>query len=220
MTSLGFDDIRVAIAKGRILSQMKPRWIEAEFPWPLQSDSAKLWFEASRSGPGAIIVRGQDVATLVARGVADLGVVGTDLLVERRLNDVLQVADLDVAECRVVLAGEQSTRPDGPFLVASKYQNITRDFLNRNHLQADIVPMGGSLELAPVIGLAPYIVDIVDTGVTLRQHHLVEIETVMHSHACLIANPAHWRAKPEVVAIRDQLLQHQDGVNQAGGLAR
>lgn len=203
-----YEDIRIAIGKGRILEQLVPRWLEAKFPWPLEPKSRQLWFAGSHQGPGAMIVRGPDVATLVARGAADIGIVGTDLVVERGAQDILQVGDLDLARCRVVLAGMSEKRPDGPFLVASKYQRITRDFLQRHHLQADIVPLSGSLELAPLIGLAPYIVDVVETGETLRQHHLIEIETIMLAHACLIANPAHWRAKPEVVAIRDRLVQH------------
>jgi ATP phosphoribosyltransferase len=129
-------------------------------------------------------------------------------LEERDSDDVLQVGDLDLAVCRVVLAGRTSERPDGPFLVASKYRRLTERYLERRHWQADIVPLSGSLELAPLIGLAPYIVDIVETGETLRQHHLVEIETVMTSNARLIANPAHWRAKPEVPAVRDRLMNH------------
>jgi ATP phosphoribosyltransferase len=203
-----FHDTRVAIAKGRILEQVVPRWREAQLPWPLAAQSRQLWFSGSDEGPGAMIVRGPDVPTLVARGAADLGIVGSDLLVERGMQNVLQVGDLDLALCRVVLAGIRDTLPDGPFQVASKYQTITRDYLASRHFQADIVPLSGSLELAPLIGLAPYIVDIVETGETLRQHHLVELETIMHSHACLIANPAHWRAKPEVVLIRDRLMRH------------
>ncbi|MCL5065111.1 MAG: ATP phosphoribosyltransferase [Firmicutes bacterium] len=203
-----FHDIRVAIAKGRILEQLVPRWTKAHLPWPIEPESRQLWFSGDDAGPGAMIVRGPDVPTLVARGAADLGIVGTDLLVERGIQGVLEVGDLDLAECRVVLAGTSGKRPDGPFRVASKYQKITRDYLDRNHFQADIVRLSGSLELAPLIGLAAYIVDIVETGETLRQHRLIEIETIMPSHACLIANPAHWRAKPEVVTIRDRLVQH------------
>lgn len=203
-----YNDVRVAIAKGRILEQLVPRWSEAGLDWPLASTSRQLWFSGSDQGPGSIIVRGPDVATLVARGTADLGIVGSDLLAEHEPDNILQVGRLNLARCRVVLAGIRPELPNGPFLVASKYRKITRDYLERHHWQADIVPLSGSLELAPLIGLAPYIVDIVETGETLREHHLVEIDTVMKSHACLIANPAHWRAKPEVVAIRDRLLKH------------
>ncbi len=203
-----FDDVRIAIAKGRILEQVIPRWRSAGLGWPLAPASRQLWFKGTREGPGGLIVRGPDVPVLVARGAADLGIVGADLLEEQGPIDVLEVADLDLAICRVVLAGVRPELPDGPFVVASKYRRITEGYLARRHFQADIVRLSGSLELAPLIGLAPYIIDIVETGETLRQHRLNEIEIVMQSHARLIANPAHWRSKPEVVAIRDRLVHH------------
>lgn len=200
-----YRDVRVALAKGRIMEQVQSRWQASPFPWRLESDSRRLWFEGDAHGPGAFIVRGPDIPVLVERGVADLGIVGADLLAERGESDVLVVARLRIAECRVVLAGRDRTPPDGPFLVASKYRRLTSAYLAKKHWQADIVPLSGSLELAPWIGLAPYIVDIVETGETLREHGLVEIETVFFSSAALIANPAHWRTKPEVVAVRDRL---------------
>ncbi len=203
-----FEDVRIAIAKGRILEQVVPRWQSAGLVWPLAAESRQLWFEGTPGGPGGLIVRGPDVPVLVARGAADLGIVGADLLEEQGPIDVLEVADLDLAVCRVVLAGIKPELPDGPFVVASKYRRITERYLERRHFQADIVRLSGSLELAPLIGLASYIIDIVETGETLRQHRLREIETVMPSHARLIANPAHWRSKPEVVVIRDRLMRH------------
>lgn len=200
-----FGDVRVALAKGRIMEQVASRWEASPFPWRLRPDSRRLWFEGDDEGPGAFIVRGPDIPVLVERGVADLGIVGMDLLAERGESDLLVVSRLKLAQCRVVLAGKDRTPPDGPFLVASKYRRLTSAYLARKHWQADIVPLSGSLELAPWIGLAPYIVDIVETGETLREHDLVEIETVFTSSAVLIANPAHWRTKPEVVAVRDRL---------------
>ncbi|MCL6562033.1 MAG: ATP phosphoribosyltransferase [Firmicutes bacterium] len=197
----------VAIAKGRIQEELLPLWSQAGFPWPLTDGSRQLWFEPGRDRPGAIIVRGPDVPVLVAQGVADLGVVGRDLLIEYPEWDILEVGELPVARCRVVLAGRTPQPPDGPFRVASKYRRITRNFLRQKQWLAEIVPLSGSLELAPLVGLAPYIVDIVETGRTLREHHLVEIETILFSSAEVIANPAHWRAKEAVVEVADRLLK-------------
>ncbi|MBX5466446.1 MAG: ATP phosphoribosyltransferase [Firmicutes bacterium] len=195
----------MAIAKGRVQEELVPLWQAAGFRWRLAAGSRQLWFAPNGDEPGAIIVRGPDVPVLVAQGVADLGVVGQDLLREYPDWEVLQVASLPVARCRVVLAGQRPEPPVGPFRVASKYRRITAEYLRQRQWLAEIVPLSGSLELAPLIGLAPYIVDIVETGQTLREHHLVEIETILPSEAQLIANPAHWRSKPEVVAVRDRL---------------
>lgn len=205
--AVDFHNVTVAVAKGRILDELLTRWPSLGFEWPLAEDSRQLWFQGSSRTPGVIIVRGPDVAVLVERGVADLGVVGSDLLIERGELDVLEVGDLDMARCRVVLAGKTPAPPQGPFRVATKYRRIAESYLERRHWVADIVPLSGSLELAPLVGLAPYIIDIVDTGRTLREHGLVEIETIHHAGARLIANPAFWRTKEALVTLRDRFDQ-------------
>ncbi|MDA8193436.1 MAG: ATP phosphoribosyltransferase [Thermaerobacter sp.] len=197
--------VTVAVAKGRILDDARRRLEAAGWVWPLGEESRQLWVGPDDTHPGIIIARAKDVATLVARGIADLGIVGLDVMRENPDAEVLEVADLEFAQCRVVLAGRSPAWPDGPCQIATKYQRIARQFFQEREHPISIVPMSGSLELAPLIGLAPYIVDIVDTGRTLREHGLVEVTTILHSSARLIANPSHWRTKSEVVAFRESL---------------
>ncbi len=180
-------------------------WQQKGLPWPVDEDSRQLWFAPENERPGVLIARARDIPTLVGLGIADLGIVGLDVLEEYPNTHVLQVADLNFAHCRVVLAGQKNQWPVGPTRIATKYQRIAQNYFNVHRHPVEILPLSGSLELAPVIGLAPYIVDIVDTGNTLRQHHLIEITTILKSSARLIANQSHWRTKPEVEQVRRTL---------------
>ncbi len=180
-------------------------WKQTGLPWPVDEDSRQLWFRPQDDHPGVLIARARDIPTLVGMGIADLGIVGLDVLEEYSNTHVLQVADLDFAHCRVVLAGQNEHWPVGPTRIATKYQRITQNYFSVHRHPVEIVHLSGSLELAPVIGLAPYIVDIVDTGNTLRQHHLIEIVTILKSSARLIANQSHWRTKPGLEQLRQVL---------------
>ncbi|POB11636.1 ATP phosphoribosyltransferase [Sulfobacillus sp. hq2] len=200
-----FDNVTVAVAKGRILEGAETLWEQQGLPWPIDKESRKLWFSPEAARPGMLIARARDIPTFVAMGIADLGIVGLDVLEEHPNAQIIQVADLHFATCRVVLAGKERQWPAGPTRIATKYQRIAQAYFAVHHHPVEIVPLSGSLELAPVIGLAPYIVDIVDTGSTLRQHQLVEIATIMESSARLIANPSHWRTKPALEHLRNRL---------------
>jgi ATP phosphoribosyltransferase len=200
-----FANVTVAVAKGRILDGTEQLWKSSGMQWPLTANSRQLWFAPEPGRPGMLIARARDIPTLVAMGIADLGVVGLDVLEEYPTTQILQVADLGFAVCRVVLAGRERLWPVGPTRIATKYQRIAQAYFSVHRHPVEIVPLSGSLELAPVIGLAPYIVDIVDTGATLRQHNLVEVATILESSARLIANPSHWRTKPELEEMRKML---------------
>lgn len=200
-----FSNVTIAVAKGRILEGTRALWVQRGLTWPVDAESRKLWFSPNALRPGMLIARARDIPTLVAMGIADLGVVGLDVLEEHPNSQILQVADLKFGACRIVLAGRERQWPAGPTRIATKYQRIAQAYFSLHHHPVELVPLSGSLELAPVIGLAPYIVDIVDTGNTLRQHQLVEIATVMESSARLIANPSHWRTKPSLEAVRQIL---------------
>lgn len=197
--------VTLAIAKGRILESTRGLFEKMDMPWPLVESSRQLWFPPTNEAPGIIIARTKDVPTLVHEGIADLGIVGFDVLRENPLPSLLEVCDLKIAPCRIVLAGQSLDWPEGPTKIATKYQHITQQFFAEKRLPIELVPLSGSLELAPIIGLAPYIVDIVDTGRTLREHQLVEITTIMTSTARLIANASHWRTKPHVHDLREKL---------------
>ncbi len=201
-----YSNLTVAVAKGRILESTEALWKDRGISWPIPPNSRQLWFSPELSQPGMIIARARDIPTLVAMGIADLGIVGLDVLEEYPTPQILQVADLGFSACRVVLAAQKQQWPVGPTRIATKYQRIAQQYFARHQHPVEIVSLSGSLELAPVIGLAPYIVDIVDTGATLRQHHLVEVATILESTARLIANPSHWRTKPALEELRRTLL--------------
>jgi ATP phosphoribosyltransferase len=205
-----FEEVTVAIAKGRILDGAAALWSRAQLPWPLSDGTRQLWFRARPERPGVIVARSRDIPTLVAHGVADLGIVGWDILKEYPEPGVLEVADLGFSRCRVVLAGTLPHWPKGPSRIATKYRRITEEYFRQRQHPIEIVPLSGSLELAPVLNLAPYIVDIVDTGRTLREHGLREVTTLFASTARLIANPSLWRSKPAMLLFRQRLLQGLD----------
>ncbi len=195
--------LTIALAKGRILVDVEALWRQSGWPWP--NGERQLWFPPSEERPGVVVARGPDIPKLVERGIASFGIVGRDVLEEQADADILEVLDLDIAPCRMVLASLDAQWPEGPARVASKYPEVTRRYFRRNAHPVEVVGLSGSLELAPHIGLAPYIVDIVQTGRTLRQHGLQEVATVFHSTARLIANPAAWRRGGESEHLYDKL---------------
>ncbi|MCL5116548.1 MAG: ATP phosphoribosyltransferase [Firmicutes bacterium] len=197
-------NVTIAVAKGRTLEAVRQRWLECGWDWPESSNSRQLWFPPDRARPGLIVARGADIPMLVQRGIAEFGIVGLDMLREHPTDGVLEVLDLDVAHCRLALAGAKMEWPDGPARIATKYQRVARDFFRRRSHPVEIVPLSGSLELAPAIGLAPYIVDVVQTGATLKAHGLYEISTVFHSSARLIANAAVWRTGNGMLSVYEQ----------------
>ena len=211
-------NLTIALAKGRILDDVEALWRTSGWPWPYVS--RQLWFPPQADRPGVVIARGPDIPKLVERGIASFGIVGRDVLEEQADADVLEVLDLDIAPCRMVLASLEGRWPEGPARVASKYPEVTRGYFRRKAHPVEVVGLSGSLELAPHIGLAPYIVDIVQTGRTLRQHALQEIDTVFHSTARLIANPAAWRRGGESEHVYDTLqavVEGQADVSHRGG---
>lgn len=185
-------DVVVAVSKGRIWDDMEALWTEAGWQWPIVR-GRQLTFPPSGQSPGLLMVRGSDVPTLVRLGAAQFGIVGRDVLAEHPDHGVLDVLDLGIGQCRLVLAGQSAQWPAGPARVATKYPHSTRSFFHQIHHPVEIVPLSGSVELAPVIGLASYIVDLVATGQTLRAHGLMEIQEIFTSTARLVVNPGFWR---------------------------
>lgn len=211
--------VTIALAKGRILGDVEALWMRSGWPWP--NGDRQLWFPPCEERPGVVIARGPDIPKLVERGIASFGIVGRDVLEEQEDAGVLEILDLAIAPCRMVLASLDAQWPEGPARVASKYPEVTRRYFRQNAHPVEVVGLSGSLELAPHIGLAPYIVDIVQTGRTLRQHRLKEVATIFHSTARLIANPAAWRRGGESERVYDKLRAVVEGctdVSQWGGV--
>lgn len=187
-----------AIPKGRILDEALPLLAragivpEAEFH---DKHSRALSFGTTRGDVTLIRVRAFDVATFVAHGAAQAGIVGSDVIDEFDYADLYAPVDLDIGHCRLSVAepvgmGESITGRESHARVATKYPNITRRYFESQGVQAEVVKLNGAMELAPSLGLASRIVDLVSTGRTLKDNGLVETERLMPVSARLIVNRA------------------------------
>ncbi|MCP9454732.1 MAG: ATP phosphoribosyltransferase [Nitrospira sp.] len=164
----------------------------------LAGESRRLVFECRAAGITFLIVRPSDVPTYVEYGGADAGIVGKDVLMEHDA-DVYEPLDLGIGACRISVAALKGegvrSRLSSKVCVATKYPKITERFFNQRGVPVEIIKLYGSIELAPVVGLADWIVDVVETGNTLKAHDLVELEVIAHSTARLIVNRASFRLK-------------------------
>ena len=156
--------------------------------------SRRLMFEDEQARSRMILVKPVDVVTYVEHGAADVGIVGEDVLHESGV-DVLQPLTLPFGQCRIVVAGTPAQKAANLRLmsrlrVATKYPRLTREHFARRGLSAEIIGLSGSIEIGPAVGLADLLVDVVDTGRTLRENGLVEIETILRCSACVIVNRA------------------------------
>jgi ATP phosphoribosyltransferase len=192
----GMDELTIAMPTGRILREALELLEEAGYP--VEEDcfetTRKLTVPLPEAGLSFFLAKPGDVPTYVEYGVADLGVVGKDVLMEEE-RDVYELLDLGISRCRIAVAALPDWRPSLHPRVATKYPRIAgRYFLDKGE-QVEIIRLSGSVELAPLIGLADRIVDIVSTGRTLRENGLVELETVSDVTSRLIANRASYRLK-------------------------
>jgi ATP phosphoribosyltransferase len=187
----------MALTKGRILEEVMPLLEQAGIS--LLEDyrkSRKLIFDTNRAGLRIMIVRGSDVPTYVEFGSADLGVVGKDLLMEYGESAFYEPLDLGIARCRLMTAAPVgAVAPQGRVRVASKFVNIARRYFAEQGLQTDIIKLNGALELAPSMGLADWIVDIVDSGNTLRANGLEPLELIADISSRIIVNKAAMKIK-------------------------
>ena len=187
--------LRIAVPKGRLQGKVLKLFLTAGLPVP-EGDalqSRRLVFQLGEVE--WIFVKDADVPVYVEFGAADCGVVGLDQLLEQS-SDVYQPVEFDFGFCRMMLIGASSApRLDAAFegKIATKYPNITRDFLRRRAIRAEVVPLQGSVELAAVLNLAPYIVDLVETGETMRVHELQPLETLHEIRPRLIVNKTTYR---------------------------
>lgn len=189
--------VKIALAKGRILDEALPLF-EGVGLKPVDSParSRKLVIDTESGRAQLVIIRGADVPTYVQFGAADLGIVGKDVLLEHGGGGLAELLDLGFARCRLVVAESaalaESDDPDRwqRLRIATKYPNITRRHFAAKGVQTRIIKLYGSMELAPLVGLSDRIVDLVDTGGTLKANNLAEVETVTDVSARLIANLA------------------------------
>jgi ATP phosphoribosyltransferase len=161
-------------------------------------DSRKLIIPVENSHLEFILAKPMDVPTYVEYGVADVGVVGKDVLLEEE-RDVYELLDLKIGRCRMMVAGLPGWKPTEAPRVATKYPRIASRYFREQGQQVEVIKLNGSVELAPLIGLADRIVDIVSTGQTLRENGLVELEHICEITTRFIANRASYRMKSEAV---------------------
>jgi ATP phosphoribosyltransferase len=190
--------LTMALPKGRVLRAVAPLLSRAGVGVEaLLADDRSLMRESPAAGLRFLLLKPDDVPTYVEYGAADLGVCGRDVLMERTA-DLYQPLDLHVGICRMVVAGIRGRQdPKGVPRVATKYPRIAAQHFARRGVQADIVYLQGSVELAPIVGLADLIVDLVETGVTLEQNGLEVREEVAPVSSVLVANRASFKLRQE-----------------------
>jgi ATP phosphoribosyltransferase len=202
----------IAVPKGRILSEALPLLAAAGIvPEPAFSDedSRALRFATNRPDIDLIRVRAFDVATFVAHGAAQLGIVGSDVLMEFAYAELYAPVDLGIGHCRISvaepadMAAKDDPRGWSHVRIATKYPGITRRHFEARGVQAECVKLNGAMELAPILGLAPRIVDLVSSGRTLKENGLVEVETIAEVSSRLVVNRTAFKTRAEVVGLVD-----------------
>ncbi|MGH8531121.1 MAG: ATP phosphoribosyltransferase [Nevskiales bacterium] len=196
--------LTLALSKGRILEEVLPLLARAGVqPEEDPLKSRKLEFATSRAGLRLLVIRAADVPTFVEYGAADLGVAGKDVLMEHGGGNLYEPLDLGIARCRLMVAGKPGTlerlagrRPR----VATKYVEITRRHFAAKGQQVELIKLYGSMELAPLVGLADLIVDLVDTGNTLKANGLTPLETIAEISSRLVVNKAAMKMKHAAVS--------------------
>ncbi len=200
--------INVALPKGRLGEKVYSLMKTAGFPCPaMESPSRKLIFENKEKGIRYFWVKPSDVSIYVERGAADIGVVGKDILLEYE-PEVYELLDLQIGKCRMAVAGKAGFQdPVGETLrVATKFPNIAQRFYNSKCRDIDIIHLNGSIELAPILDLSDVVVDIVETGTTLKENDLHVLETIVPISARLIANVSGMKFKESAIeAVRQGL---------------
>ena len=194
------DKIIIAISKGRILEEgMNLLNLIGIDTIESMEDSRKLIYQTNNSNLELVIVRAADVPTYVGNGAADIGIVGKDTLVEYGANNIYIPLDLNISKCRMALACLPDCNPGPRIKVATKYVKCATDYFIKKKKQVDIIKLYGSMELAPILGLADYIVDLVDSGMTLRANGLKEVDSIFDVSAQLVTNKASMKTKTESI---------------------
>lgn len=208
--------LTIALTKGRILQETLPLLAAAGIK-PLEdiSKSRKLAFDTSIENVRLLILRGSDVPTYVQFGAADLGVSGKDTLMEHGGDGLYSLVDLGIARCKLMTAALKGMPvKQGRIKVATKYVNVARRFYAQQGRQADFIKLYGAMELAPIVGLADEIVDIVDTGNTLKANGLEARIEIANISSLLIANKASMKMKHELMQpLVDAISAHVNSEN-------
>lgn len=203
--------LTIALAKGRLadcaIEILEKCGVDCS---PLKISTRKLVLYDADKKYRFIFVKPSDVPTYIERGVADIGVVGKDTLLEQR-KDVYELADLKFGACRMCVAGyekQKKTITNSVLRVASKYENVTKEYYDRQGIAVDIIKLNGSVELGPIIGLSDVIVDIVESGKTLEANGLVVLEEICKITARLVVNKVSMKIKyDEIKPLTDKIIR-------------
>lgn len=187
--------LNIALPKGRLGDRVYELFSSIGYDCAaIYEDNRKLVFENPANGVRYLLVKPSDVAIYVEHGAADIGVVGKDVLLETQ-PDVYELLDLDLGKCRLAVAAKNGWQENLslPLRVATKYPHVAKEYYEAQGRQIEIIKLNGSIELAPLLGLSDVIVDIVETGTTLKENNLSVYATVAPSSARLIANKASYQ---------------------------
>ena len=193
--------LNIALPKGRLGEKVYSIFEAAGFECPsIKENNRKLIFENGEAGVRYFWVKPSDVSIYVERGAADVGVAGKDIILEYA-PDVYELLDLGMGKCRMAVAAPKGFVDDTnkTLRVATKFSRIAKDYYSSIGRDIDIIHLNGSIEIAPILGLSDVIVDIVETGTTLRENDLEVIETILPISARLIANKSSFRFKTEMI---------------------
>ncbi|MEI6542068.1 MAG: ATP phosphoribosyltransferase [Methylococcales bacterium] len=194
--------LTIAVSKGRIYEDALPLLAEAGIvPTDDPKTCRKLILSTTRPDVQLVIIRATDVPTFVEYGAADLGIAGKDVLIEHGAESLYEPLDLNIACCRLMTAAHKDApKLSGRIRVATKYVKIAQSYFASKGIQAEIIKLYGSMELAPLVGLADCIVDLVDTGNTLRANDLEPRELIMNISSRLVVNKAAMKMKHEAIS--------------------
>ena len=207
--------LNIALPKGRLGEKVYAMFEKAGFECPaIREEGRKLIFENLEKGVRYFWVKPSDVAIYVERGAADIGVAGKDILLEYQ-PDIYELLDLNIGKCRMAVAAKKDFCDDvqRTLRVATKFSNIAAEYYRSIGRDIDIIHLNGSIEIAPILGLSDVIVDIVETGTTLKENDLQVIETIVPISARLIANKTAYQFKKETIEMLRADLARQTEVS-------
>jgi len=193
--------LNIALPKGRLGDQVYKMLSSIGYECAaIYEDNRKLVFESEENGVRYLLVKPSDVAIYVEHGAADVGIVGKDILLDSK-PDVYELLDLNIGKCRLAVAGPNDyiEDRDNVLRVATKFANVAKDYYSSINREIEIIKLNGSIELAPILGLSDVIVDIVESGKTLKENNLKVLTTIVPVSARFIANRSSYLFKSEAI---------------------
>ena len=193
--------LTIALSKGRILDQTLPLLEKAGISIPkTELESRKLILDTNLSDVKVIVIRASDVPVFVQHGAADFGIAGKDVLLEHGANGIFELLDLGISKCRLMVASKKDQDLNKSTLkVATKYVKSAKEYFYKQGKQVEVIKLYGAMELAPIVGLSDCIVDLVDTGNTLKANNLVALELIKNISSRLIVNSAAFNTKHKAI---------------------